>query len=142
MVPMATVMKEKAAPAGIRIEIEVLSEDNYWSDGWMVAPFTTVWWGGRPPHEAFSIVYLSGGSWNESFYSNPEVDRLIAEGASTGDTEARKKAYGELQCLVIDEVPRIIPVFQPGLIGMRYNVHGLEPMWDKMLQLHRTWLEE
>ena len=141
MVDMATVMKERAAPAGINIDVEVMPEDGYWTDGWMVEPFVTVGWGGRPPHEAMSIVYKSGAAWNESFYNNPEVDRLIAEGASAGDSEARKKAYGELQCLLIDEVPRIIPVFSPGVLGLRQDVRGLEPMWDKMLQLHRTWLD-
>ena len=141
MVEMATIMKERAEPAGINIEIEVMSEDGYWSEGWLVKPFTTVWWGGRPPHEATSIIYKTGGSWNEAFYSNPEVDRLIAEGATSADPEARKKAYGELQCLLIDEVPRIVPVFLPGLLGLRPDVRGIEPMWDKMLQLHRTWLD-
>ena len=141
MVEMATVMKEKAAPAGINIEIEVMPEDGYWAEGWLVKPFTTVWWGGRPAHEAFSIVYQGGAAWNESFYDNPEVNRLIAEGASSPDPDVRKKAYGDLQCLLIDEVPRIIPVFQPGLLGLRPDVRGLEPMWDKMLQVHRTWLD-
>ena len=141
MVEMATIMKEKAAPAGINIDIVVVSEDGYWSDVWLVKPFTTVWWGGRPPHEALSIIYMSGAKWNESKYSNPEVDRLILEGASAAGTEARKQAYGELQCLLIDEVPRIIPVFQPGVLGLRKDVRELEPMWDKMLQLHRTWLD-
>ena len=141
MVEMATIMKEKAAPAGININIEVVSEDGFWVDVWLVKPFSTAWYGGRPPHEALSIVYPTGAAWNDSHLSNPEVDRLIKEGASSADPAVRKQAYGELQCLLIDEVPRIVPVFQPGLLGLRNDVRGIEPMWDKMLQVHRTWLD-
>ena len=141
MVEMSTVLKEKAAPAGINIEIVVMPEDGYWSDGWLVKPFYTSWWGGRPPHEAFSIVYPTGVPWNESSYSNPDVDRLITEGATAPTTEGRKKAYGELQCLLIEEVPRIIPVFRPVALGLRNDVRDFEPMWDNMLQFHRAWLD-
>jgi peptide/nickel transport system substrate-binding protein len=141
MVEMATVMKEKAAPAGIDLEIVVMSEDGYWSDGWMVKPFTTVWWGGRPPHEAFSIVYPTGAGWNESFYSNPQVDALIDQGATTVDPDGRRQAYHDLQCLLIQEVPRIIPVFRPVIWAVRTNVQGVEPTWDAVLQVHRGYVE-
>ena len=141
MVEMATVMKEKAAPAGIDLEIVVLSEDGYWSDGWMVKPFTTVWWGGRPPHEAFSIVYPTGASWNESFYSNADVDALIERGATTADVDARKQAYFDLQCLLIEDVPRIIPVFRPVIWAVRNDVRGIDPTWDAILQIHRGYVE-
>lgn len=141
MVEMATIMKEKAAPGGFDIEIKVVPEDGYWTDVWLKEPFSTVWYGGRPPHEALSIIYPTGVAWNESHYSNADVDRLITEGGSSADPAVRKKVYGELQCLLIKEVPRIIPVFQPGLLGLRTNVRDLEPMWDKMLQVHRAWLD-
>ena len=141
MVEMATVMREKAAPAGIDLQIEVLSEDGYWSDGWMVKPFTTVWWGGRPPHEAFSIVYPTGANWNESFYSNAEVDGLIERGATTADPDARRQAYHDLQCLLIEEVPRIIPVFRPVIWAVRNAVQGVDPTWDAILQVHRGYVE-
>ena len=77
MVPMATVMKEKAAPAGINIDVQNVPRANYWSDGWLQEPFLTSWWGGRPPYEAFSVVYSSSAAWNESHYSNPELDALL-----------------------------------------------------------------
>ena len=54
---------------------------------------------------------------------------------------AGKQAYQDAQCLLVDEVPRIIPVFMPGLLGLRNEVRGVEPMWDKMLQVHRGWLD-
>ena len=142
MIPMATVMKEKAAPAGINIEIKNVPETAYWSDVWLQEPFTTVWWGGRPPYEAFSVVYASGAAWNESHWDNTDADRLLKEAQSAGDLAAQKEIFGELQCLVVKEVPRIIPVFRPVLLGMRKDVRDLEPMWDATLSLHRAWLDK
>ena len=66
MVEMAKVFQEKAAAAGINIEVAVVGEGEYWSDVWLVEPFYTSWWSGRPPYEAFSVVYPSGAAWNEA----------------------------------------------------------------------------
>ena len=107
----------------------------------MVAPFTTVFWGGRPPFEAFSVVYTSGAAWNESYWSNDRVDELLDIALGQSELEDQKKTYGELQCLVVDEVPRIIPVFRPVVLGVRNDVRGAEPMWDATLSLHRVWLD-
>ncbi len=141
MVEMATVMKERAAPAGINIEIVVMSEDGYWSDGWLVKPFTTVWWGGRPPYEAFSVVYAGDAAWNESYWKNAEFDALLATAAGQPDPADQKQTYQAMQCLVVEEVPRIVTVFRPVVLGIRTDVRGLEPMWDATMSLHRTWLD-
>ena len=140
-VEMATVLKESFAPAGINLELNVMSEDGYWAEGWMVAPFTTVWWGGRPPYEAFSIVYTAGAAWNESYWSNAEMEALLDQARGAADEASQKDVYGELQCLVVNEVPRIIPVFRPVILGVRNDVKGMVPMWDATLSLHRAWLD-
>ena len=142
MVPLATVMKEKAAAAGFNISIQSVPETNYWSDVWLQVPFSTVWWGGRPPYEAISVVYPSGVPWNESYYSNAKVDALLKEALGTADLEEQKRIYGELQCIIVDEVPRIIPVFRPVLLGVREEVRDLLPMADATLQLHEAWLDK
>ena len=142
MVPMATVMKEKAAPAGINIEIKNMPETGYWSDVWLTAPFSTVWWGGRPTYEAYSVVYPSEASWNESYYSNTEVDRLLELALTQADLADQQETYGKIQCILVDEVPRIIPVFRPVMLGSHDYVKDLEPMQDFTLQLRWTWLDK
>jgi peptide/nickel transport system substrate-binding protein len=141
MVPLATVMKEKAAPAGINIEIVQVPETGYWSDAWMVKPFVTVWWGGRPAYEAFSVVYPTGSTWNESKYSNLELDSLLETAMGQGDLVDQMPTYAQLQCIVVDEVPRIIPVFRPVLLGARLDVRDLVPMPDFSFQARWAWLD-
>ena len=115
MPAMAVAFKESARHAGIRVEIERRPADAYWAEVWLVVPFTTVFWLGRSPDEALSIVYLSDASWNESYYENPRLDELIKKARGQSNLEERKQTYKEIQCLLVDEVPRIVAVFQPML---------------------------
>jgi peptide/nickel transport system substrate-binding protein len=141
-VEMATVMKEKAEPAGIRIDIQVMPEAGYWSEVWMAKPFVCSYWGGRIPDEAFSIQFLSTAAWNETGYVNPRVDELIILARSQVELADRQESYGEIQCILIDEVPKIVPVFMPILHGMRLNVMGLEakPHGDPWVRY--IWLDD
>jgi peptide/nickel transport system substrate-binding protein len=141
MVEMAVAYKERAAAAGIRIDVQQMPEDAYWAKIWMVEPFVTVYWFGRNPDQALSIVYLSDGSWNESYYNNPTVDELILKARGQADDLGRAKTYGEVQCLLIDEVPRIIPVFQPMLNGVRNDVKGVQVHPRGYLVLVDAWLD-
>ena len=142
MVEMAVAFKESAAPAGIRVKIQRWTEDTFWSEVWMLKPFFTVWWGGRTPDEALSVVYKSDARWNESRYNNPRVDELIIKARSQGNLADRKESYAEIQRTLIDEVPRIIPVFGPTFHGLRNNVRDCEanPLKSRLL-LYRCWLD-
>ena len=143
MVEMVVAFKESAAPAGIRVKIQREPEDEFWSDVWMVKPFNTVWWDGRTPDEAFSVVYKSDAIWNESRYSNPRVDELIVNARSQADRADRKESYGEIQRILTDEVPRIIPVFRPIFQGLRHNIRGCEANQRAAeLLVFRCWLDD
>ena len=142
MVEMAVAFKEKAAAAGIRVQIQREPEENYWTDVWMVKPFTTVSWGGRTPDEALSVVYKSNAEWNESRYNNPRVDELIIKARSQADPADRRETYGEIQRILIDEVPRIIPVFGPEFQGLRLNVRDCEANQKSKLLLYKCWLDD
>ena len=142
MVEMALAFKKMAEPAGIRIKIQREPEERYWADVWMVKPFTTAWWGGRPPDEALSIAYKSDGKWNESFYNNPRVDELIVKARSQMDFTKRRQSYEEIQRILINEVPRIIPVFRPIFSGLRLNVRDCEANQKLEILLFRCWLDD
>lgn len=141
MQEMAVTFRELAREGGINVEIQRSSEDAYWSNVWMVEPFTTVAWNGRNADEALSIVYLTGAVWNESFYSNAEVDRLIVAARAIRDQEERTETYGRVEQILIDEVPRIVPAFKPALIAQRPGIGGLSAHPSTWLLLHDVWLE-
>jgi len=138
----AVAFKESAAPAGIRVTIKRHPEDIYWSNVWMVKPFTMVSWNGRPPDQALSIVYLCDGVWNETFMCIPELDALIIRARGEVDLEQRKRTYAEVQRILIDDASRIIPIFRPVFVGMLDNVRGISAHPNNWLLLHEAWLAD
>ncbi len=138
---MAVVMKERAAPAGFRIDIKQVPEDGFWSKIWLKEAFVTLYWNGRPPDQALSIVYMSDAKWNESKYFNPVVDELILKARGQADLEDRRETYGEIQRILIDDVPRIVIAFQPILFGARSDVRGIEAHPLNWMLLNDAWLD-
>ena len=59
-------------------------------------------------------------------FNSARLDELVLK-ARGQDLEGRKESYGEIQKILIDNVPRIIPAFQPGLYGVRKDVRGVSP---------------
>ncbi|MBI4339824.1 MAG: ABC transporter substrate-binding protein [Chloroflexi bacterium] len=141
MVEMAVAFKESAAAAGIRVSIIRDPEDAFWSKVWMVEPFTTVTWNGRDPDQALSITTLSDAAWNESYYKNPEFDALVLKARGQSEDTARNETYAEIQKILIEDAPRLIPAFRPIIVGVRANVRGVEAHPNNWLILTTAWLD-
>jgi peptide/nickel transport system substrate-binding protein len=74
-----------------------------------------------------------------SHYSNPKVDKLLAEERGSTDDAVRRKAFEQIQTLVAPDAPTI-PVWQGGQIAaVRDNIHGVEETFDPAF-LFRFWL--
>ena len=127
MVELAVAFKESAAPAGIRVDVQQHATDVYWSNYSMQTPFNVTWWAGRPnPDLALSIQSLSGAPWNDAAYDNKTLTELVIR-ARAENPEERKETYAEIQRIMIDDVPRIVPAFKPIFYGVRTNVRGVMP---------------
>lgn len=141
IVEMAVAFKETAAPAGIRVDIIRDPEDIYWSKIWMVEPFVCSQWNGRQPDEALSISVKGDSPWNEAYFVSERIDELIVSARQEPDAEIRNEMYAEIQRILIDEAPRIIPVFRPTLVGHRQNVHGIQAHPNNWLILTDVWID-
>ena len=62
------------------------------------------------------------------------------QAGSQADLADRKQTYEEIQRILIDEVPRIIPVFRPIFQGLRLNVRNCDANQKQKLLLYRCWL--
>ena len=126
MIEMAIAFAEGARPAGIRVEVKKVPTDGFWVDTWNRDKFTTAFWNGRIPDQALSIQSLSDADWNTPRFKSARLDELVLK-ARGQDLAGQKESYGEVQKILIDNVPRIVPAFQPWLYGVRNNVRGAEP---------------
>ena len=110
-VDAAVLMSEKAAAAGITINVDRVPDDGYWDNVWMKKPFAASYWGGRPVEDQmFTTAYVSGAEWNESFWSNEAFDKLLVAARSELDDAKRREMYQEMQRLVSFEGSTIIPM--------------------------------
>jgi peptide/nickel transport system substrate-binding protein len=125
---LAAVLKEQWAEAGVEIEISVEPESVYYGDdGWLEVDLGITGWGSRPyPQFYLDTMLVSGAKWNESHFSDEEFDQLAAEAATTLDDGRRVSAYREMQQILVDRGPILVPYFfaQFGAINDQFS--GLE----------------
>lgn len=99
------VMQQMWAEAGIRVELNVVPNAQYW-DVWMTAPMGCTVWAHRPLGVMnLSLAYRSGVPWNESGYANPEFDRLMDEAEAMPDPEVRRGKMAEIEALMQEDGP-------------------------------------
>lgn len=110
---LAEVLAAQWAEAGINVEIEVQEEAVYYGDnGWLEVDLGITPWGSRPvPQLYLDLAYQCDAVWNEAHYCNEELDALIETAGSTLDEAERTDAYREIQRILIEEGPVIIPYF-------------------------------
>jgi len=122
-VDAAVLMSEKAAAAGITINVDRVPDDGYWDNVWMKKPFAASYWGGRPVEDQmFTTAYVSGAEWNESFWSNEAFDKLLVAARSELDEAKRREMYQEMQRLVSFEGSTIIPMYNNYVMAVANSV--------------------
>lgn len=111
-VDAALLYREHAAKSDINIDVSREPADGYWSDVWMVEPFSAVFWRGRPTEDwIFSTVYETGAPWNDTFWNNERFNKLLAEARVELDEDKRREMYIEMQRLIRDDGGAVIPMF-------------------------------
>ena len=127
-VALAQALAAQWEEAGIRIAIEPQEEAVYYAEsGWLEVDLGITPWGPRPVPQVFLDLYLkSDAAWNEAHWSDEEIDRLIALAGSTLDEDERTRAYHDIQRIMIERGPIIIPYFFASFGVMAEYVGGVE----------------
>jgi peptide/nickel transport system substrate-binding protein len=134
----ARLVKEMAAEVGVEFKVQVVSVDKLTEltvrevDGKMAPDFDTfIWgWGGDPYDPGILLNLLTtkaiGGS-SDSFYSNPEYDRLYEQQSGEFDTGARKEIVEQMIALSQRDLPYLVLTIDPYLQAYRTDrVSGVE----------------
>ena len=143
LVEMATVVMQLAAEAGFRIELKIVPWDVFVAEYNETAPFFASNWFGRSSIDETLYPYLyTGAGWNDERYSNPEVDRLLDEGRATVDTDKRKEIYAQIQQIVAEDGPQLIPYHKSYITAHRNEVKGYPVHPLRWVDLRWTWLDQ
>lgn len=122
---LAQVLQAQWADAGINVELSIEPESVYYGDdGWLEVELGITGWGSRPyPQFYLDVMLTTGAQWNESRFSDAEFDELARIAGTTLDEAARVAAYSDIQRILIERGPVIIPYFfaQFGAISDNYD---------------------
>ena len=122
---LAAVLKEQWSEAGVEIEISVEPESVYYGeDGWLEVDLGITGWGSRPyPQFYLDTMLITGAKWNESHFADDEFDQLVSTAGTTVDDSQRVKSYREIQRLLSDRGPILVPYFfaQLGAINEQFE---------------------
>jgi peptide/nickel transport system substrate-binding protein len=126
----AKLIAEMAAEIGVEFDVQVVSVDKLTEltvqkiDGKPAPEFDTfIWgWGGDAYDPSFLLsLFLSTeiGGLSDSFYANPEYDRLFAEQAGSFDVAERKEIIAEMVAITQEDLPYIVLSYDPNLQAYR-----------------------
>lgn len=123
---LATVLQEQWAEAGIDVELVVEPESVYYGEGkWLDVDLGITGWGSRPvPQFYLDVMLKCDAKWNEAHFCDEDLDQLIERAGTTLDEEERIEAYHEIQRIMIERGPLIVPYFYPQLGAIRNGFTG------------------
>lgn len=125
---LATIMQQQWADACIDVNILVRPENVYYGDNeWLDAELGLTGWGSRPiPQQYLLEAYTTGAPYNESNFSDEEVDALTAEASLTVNPMERATIYQGIAAAFAERGPIIVPFFAPMIGATSARVEGLE----------------
>jgi peptide/nickel transport system substrate-binding protein len=133
-IPDLAVLIQNAAEAiGVTVELQITDDGAYYGDftyggsRWLDSPFGITDWGHRGvPNVFLSSALGSEGPWNAPHFRNAGFDQLVTDYVAAFDLDSQRAVAGQIQELLLDETPAIIPYFYFHLAATK-NVEGVEP---------------
>jgi peptide/nickel transport system substrate-binding protein len=128
---LATVLQQQWEAAGIHVDIVVNEEGFYYSDdnpnNWLKAELGITGWSDQPTAQSYLVqAYKTGGVYNETRWSDPDLDKLIDQAGVTTDEAERAKIYNQISDIFNERGPIIVPWFAPIFGATSTKVQGLE----------------
>jgi peptide/nickel transport system substrate-binding protein len=130
---LAQLIAGSAAQIGVTLNVGVYDSGTYYTDYWLAANSSMgiVNYGHRGvPHVYLGAPLLSPerlgeNSWNASHWSNPDYDILFDQFTSSPDLDTQRQIAGEMQTLLNDEVPFIVPYYVDHITVANPNFSGM-----------------
>ncbi|MFN8488914.1 MAG: ABC transporter substrate-binding protein [Caldilineaceae bacterium] len=122
------ILQEMFKAAGITLKLEVVSTDVFVAEKYMKAPFFSTWWPiPSEPNGILPLFFSKGGAYNESGWSDPKADELMAKASGEQDMAERKKLYAEVQQIISEQGGSLVPYVAPFMQAARTSLKGYLP---------------
>ena len=125
-------LKQDAAPAGIRVNIQTMTTAQYW-EKWTEVDLGITPWTHRPLGTmVLNLAYIADDKgkpvpWNESRWVDEEFTKLLAEASGTLDVDKRREIMCKLEEIQMDR----------GSIGIAYWMNTCDVLQQEDEGRHR-----
>ena len=145
-VDIAVLLQQSAKEAGLKLDVNRLPGDGYWSNHWAKHPLTFGNINPRPNADMlFSQFFQSTAPWNESGWKNEQFDQLLVQARGETDEAKRGKMYADMQTLVHEHSGIGVPVFISNIdaADQRVKGYGTNPLGGFMgyMFAEQVWLD-
>ncbi|WP_434623747.1 ABC transporter substrate-binding protein [Pseudomonas sp. Z1-29] len=145
-VDIAVLLQQSAKEAGLKLNVNRLPSDGYWSNHWAKHPLSFGNINPRPNADMlFSQFFQSSAPWNESGWKNEQFDQLLIQARGETDEAKRGKMYADMQVLVHEHGGIGVPVFISNIDGadQRVKGYGANPLGGFMgyMFAEQIWLD-
>jgi peptide/nickel transport system substrate-binding protein len=131
---LAQAIQASARKAGINIKLQVKTQGNYYgkatfgNSDWLDGQMSLVDYGHRGVPNVFLEAPLeSKGPWNAAHFKNPTYDKLVKQYVAAVDLSVQRKLAGQIERLLLEQTPLIVPYFIDGLTATTSKVTGVNP---------------
>jgi peptide/nickel transport system substrate-binding protein len=133
MPQLAQAIAASCKQIGIDVALKIETQDAYYgkatfgNSDWLDGQMSLVDYGGRGvPNTVLQATLTSKGVWNAAHFKNPQMDKLYTDYVKAIDVSTQQKIAGQIQTLLLNETPLIIPYFEDALNAGKPNVHNLK----------------
>jgi peptide/nickel transport system substrate-binding protein len=145
VVRYAEVIKQDAAPAGFRVNIQTMPTSQYW-EKWTEVDLGITPWMHRPIGTmVLNLAYVADDQgkpvpWNETRWSDPEFSKLLKEANGILDVDKRRKVFCKLEDIQQERGSIGIPYWRNAwycLSKKVKNVHGVPSLY---ITFNEAWM--
>ena len=145
VVRYAEILKQDAAPAGFRINIQTMPTSQYW-EKWTEVDLGITPWMHRPIGTmVLNLAYIADDAgkpvpWNETRWSDPEFSKLLKQANGILNVDERRKVFCKLEDIQQSRGSIGIPFWRNAWYIMRKRVNNVTPVAAIYMTLNEAWL--
>ena len=137
---LAQIIAQSAKAIGVTIGLTITTSSVYYgsstfgSSPWLDSTMSLVDYGHRGVPNAFLTAALETtnattgtGAWNAAHFNNAQFDKLVGQYVATADLSTQRSIAGQIETLLLNETPIVIPYFYNYLSATAKNVTGAYP---------------
>ncbi len=128
----AQIIAEAAATVGIKINLHVQSQADYYGDAvfgksnWLDGAMSLVDYGHRGvPNVFLEAPLLSDGSWNSAHFKDSTYDGLVKSYVGALDLSSQRNYAGQIETLLLDQTPLILAYWFDSISVTKKDIAGV-----------------